>query len=486
MSTLVGVDIVGIQGYLAASPRLAHIRAASRAVADATRADGPMVGALVRARWASGGALLRPGEVLLGAGGNLVLEMDAPERAKAVSTFIGAWLAKKAPGLEAAVAHVARHGEALGVDLRSLFDTELPAAKLARRSPTGWVPAQVAVDPSTGRAITGVGRHREAVAEAQQAQEQQGAPEHRHWDSFLPPGCRFGTEESWRSRGEQSWYAVVHLDGDGIGAKIGKWFDDHEDEADERFRHAYRGLAQDLHGAAEASFRAVCQDLSAASEGGCVPGTETIEAIPCPDEHGKRGLPIRPVLVAGDDVTFLCDARVALWAAVRASQAFSVEVEGLGPVTASAGIGYASAHSPADRALVAADRACRDAKQSRRSGLTETGPALGWSGLDARSEAPLTLSLRDARSIAQDLDRLREPPWSGRHAATKAVLSLAAQEHRGQAAQGATSVELGRWTDRSEEPFPITDVTHLARLAEHLDLSLFPSALVASGGAGAR
>lgn len=473
MTTLLALDVLGIQRFILGSARLMHIRGASRLVADATRHDGPLVRALLQAHWPGGGPLLHEGEVLLGAGGNLVLEIDDPQRATAVVTFCGAWLAATAPDLAVAVASRQVGDGELVSRVADLFRHDLPLAKLDRRPGSRWVPPQVQRDPASGEPVTGLGRH-DAVGAAQLEAERSLRSRGLHWDTFLTPGTRFGNEEEWRTKGEQSWYAVVHLDGNGVGAGIARWFEEHDGDADDVFRSAYRRLATDLHTAAESAFRRVVQELGTlALEHGEIPGTAIVPSIPCLDDRAGRALPVRPVLVAGDDVTFLCDARIAMWAATRAVTAFSAQIGGFGPVTASAGIAYQAPHSRASSALAAAEASTRCAKQ-RYPGEA----AIAWSGLGAQVQEPMAVDLHGAHQLADDLAKLREAPWGERHAAVKRVVSLARAEGSGRLPGGITDVEVQRLDDRGDTTFPVRDTTRLHQLAELLDLALFPTRAV--------
>src|SRR5690606_5681066 len=77
-------------------------------------------------------------------------------------------------------------------------------------------------------------------------------------------------------------------------------------------------------------------------------------------------LPLRPILLGGDDLTFLCDGRVALALTEAALKAFEAEVPSLGRVTACAGVAIVPAHAPFAQAYALAEALCRHAKRRRQ------------------------------------------------------------------------------------------------------------------------
>jgi hypothetical protein len=95
------------------------------------------------------------------------------------------------------------------------------------------------------------------------------------------------------------------------------------------------------------------------------------------ESAGKVLLPVRPVLLGGDDLTFLCDGRIALDLAEAALDAFAREVPHLGRITACAGVAIVPAHTPFDRAYELAERLCASAKR-RRHEENDSGSWIDW------------------------------------------------------------------------------------------------------------
>jgi hypothetical protein len=141
-------------------------------------------------------------------------------------------------------------------------------------------------------------------------------------------------------------------------------------------------------------------------------------------------LPIRPVLLGGDDLTFLCDGRIALDLAGTALDAFNDEVPHLGRVTACAGIAIVPAHTPFDRAYGLAESLCRNAKRRRR----EAGDSGSW--IDWNIGA-----LRPGEGVGD----LRTRGYSHRLAGT--TLELTCRPYR--LGASADDPETWRWLSRS-------------------------------------
>ncbi|SIO85941.1 hypothetical protein [Nocardiopsis sp. JB363] len=122
-----------------------------------------------------------------------------------------------------------------------------------------------------------------------------------------------------RDHGGVSRVAVMHLDVNGLGAILGEY----RERAGDPDRPgsgalAQRGLSTRIAGLtgglARAMVRAVAAMVRAApGETPHVPGTGSGGPITLDHEPGGPvRLPVRPIVVAGDDLTVLCDARLAL------------------------------------------------------------------------------------------------------------------------------------------------------------------------------
>ena len=90
-------------------------------------------------------------------------------------------------------------------------------------------------------------------------------------------------------------------------------------------------------------------------------------------------LPIRPLILGGDDLTFVCDGRIALDLASVALRTYQhASLPPLGPVRACAGIALARTHAPILRVYALAEDLCSTAKRFLREEKQSEACALDW------------------------------------------------------------------------------------------------------------
>jgi len=89
-------------------------------------------------------------------------------------------------------------------------------------------------------------------------------------------------------------------------------------------------------------------------------------------------LPLRPILLGGDDLTFVCDGRIALDLAETALDVFNKsDVPHLGKISACAGVAMVRVHAPFARAYELAEKLCTSAKRMLKKN-NDPGCALDW------------------------------------------------------------------------------------------------------------
>jgi hypothetical protein len=187
-----------------------------------------------------------------------------------------------------------------------------------------------------------------------------------------------------RSRDEQSYIAVVHIDGNGMGTRFRQ-----AGQASPTNRatiHAVRSLSQQINETASKALKQTIEALLA-----CL----VVEAPPehpwssdrnsllhslAHDRASKRPyLPFRPLVFGGDDVTFVCDGRLGLALAAHFLDAFeqtTAELPG-GRAHACAGVAIVKSHFPFARAYALAEDLCDNAKKALRA-ANLTRSALDW------------------------------------------------------------------------------------------------------------
>lgn len=153
-----------------------------------------------------------------------------------------------------------------------------------------------------------------------------------------------------RNHGEDSYIAVVHIDGNGMGKRMKEVFESHED-----YREAISGLRKksieisDLFGSA---YKAMLLKLQRYSER---------------LHNGKEEeiiFPLRPIVLDGDDFTFLCTADLAIPMAAGFLEMLAEIQRGQEEkITACAGIAFVHSHFPFYAAYRIAEESCSNAKE---------------------------------------------------------------------------------------------------------------------------
>ncbi|MGH8899547.1 MAG: Cas10/Cmr2 second palm domain-containing protein [Egibacteraceae bacterium] len=389
MPVLVAVDLVAIQRFVFQSNRLKDAVGGSQIAEWATSTEG-LVGELA------------PGAALVGAGGNAILEFEGTDAADAAKRFTARYtrrLLQEAPGLEAAVAHRSYERGDLAKALLAL-QVDLGCAKTELRASAPLLGLGVtAVCRETGRPAVDVVQEDEAwipvsgtVKAARDRRDEAKKRWARRFLEGLPLQDGVGRvefplelDDLGRTEHERSLLGVVHVDGNGIGATIGKWLRQHVEKGtdDELVRDEHREWSGELTRLGEHALTQVVRRVAAALRPGTdndavtVTGTVADLNFALKREDGTTWLPLRPILLGGDDLTFVCDGRLALDLAVTAAQALEGTLTHLGPVSACAGVAVVPVHAPFIRAYQLAEALCQQAKRAREREQW-SGGAVDW------------------------------------------------------------------------------------------------------------
>lgn len=378
MPILMGIDVLGIQRYVFASNRLRDAVSASWLVHWATAKDGALGG--------SGG------EVLLASGGGALLLFADEQQARDFAARYTRRLYDEAPGLEVAIAHRAFEVGQLARAIRQL-QVDTTVAKFERCPAAPQLGLSVTASCRiTGLPATGLDQQdgtllsRMVVRWRDQGLREQAAG---RWDRFFGRGSDYAfpreIDDMGRTYGETSLLGVVQVDGNGVGEQIASWLARCIDQGkvDEAVRADLAQWSTALDGLGRRALQAVVERVIAAVEH-CdgeprLKGTDADLAFALRCSRTKVLLPLRPVLLGGDDLSFLCDGRIALDLAETALDAFEASVPHLGRVTACAGVGIVPAHTPFDRAYALAEALCDHAKRRRLERKdTDAGAWIDW------------------------------------------------------------------------------------------------------------
>jgi hypothetical protein len=470
MPVLTAIDLLGIQKFVFGSNRLRDVVGASALVTRACswEGDSPLRETPEAAR-------------LVAAGGNAVRVFAEVRDAQAFAGRYTRWLYDHAPGLDAVVVHRAFEDGDLAVGLGAI-QVDLARAK-TERAPSATLLGISVTESCHETGLPAVDLDRvgsgdpapvsRATLAAREAFRRERARE-REITRFTRPGLTLPREldQLGRTRGDTSLLGVVHVDGNRVGANLTKWLRACVEAGlpDDALRAQYVALSRGLDGLAARAMTAVLRRVEAAvqrNEHGdaVIVGTpyELGFELTAPDrddaEDGGAAevcAPVRPILVGGDDLTFVCDGRLALDLAETALEVFARgEIPHLpGRVTASAGVAIVRSHAPFYRAYALAEGLCRQAKRMLNDTRRFEDCALDWHlgatrpGEDVASirerqyrdgdheltTRPLVLGARDAVGSWRWLDRallgaredtsLRGRLWRDRRNKVKALREL--------------------------------------------------------------
>ena len=242
-----------------------------------------------------------------------------------------------------------------------------------------------------------------------------------------------------RSRGERSYIAVVHADGNGMGERIREIGEERDNR---KYIERMRAFSQATKRISLAAMQAVVKLLIEKTvEGTHIEGVGSVADLEFAlDDQNKLLLPIRPIIFGGDDTTFVCDGRIGIALAVEYLRAFEeaarsesdnlktradmAVVAELLNLTACAGVAIVKSHYPFARAYALSEELCSEAKKFRRTAEVQ-GSALDWyfstSGLYGELEVMRkreyyvqdgSLTLRPVALHDKDQSRVGVQRWS--------------------------------------------------------------------------
>lgn len=178
-----------------------------------------------------------------------------------------------------------------------------------------------------------------------------------------------------RSRGESSYIAVVHADGNGMGKRFEQCG---EGKSNVEYVTAIRKLSSSVNHAGISALRSVTQQLvnsiaDSDKNGKIINGKLGQFPLSKDEKTGRYYFPFRPLVYGGDDVAFVCDGRLGLELAALYLEAFAQQTDFDGkPFSACAGIAIVKTHYPFARAYALSEALCSSAKALIRK---ETDPA---------------------------------------------------------------------------------------------------------------
>jgi len=180
-------------------------------------------------------------------------------------------------------------------------------------------------------------------------------------------------------KGEDSHIAVVHIDGNGFG-KIFR----NQQSVEET-----KNLSNEVKEAVKASFIFIVQEYNKYKD-------QFSNILSFQKEKDKEILPIRPIILGGDDVTFVCHGKLGIWFAEKYMEKFKTHlIDEKEPYSSCAGVAIVKAKYPFYRAYELAEELCTNAKKmNKEKGGDWIDFQLAYSGLGNTLEDVRTMQYK--------------------------------------------------------------------------------------------
>jgi len=380
MAVLTGIDVLGVQRFIFSSNRLKDVVAGSYLVEWSTSREG----AFLELR--NKGLIEKDEDILLASGANAFIVFSDKTKARAFAAEYSRLLYEEAPGVETVIVHEEIGSEDLAATLQKIQiklareKTErIPSVPLAGVSvnSTCMETGLPAVDFAPDKSNRPISKN---IAKRRQKEIRDNA--NGYWKKCLLKGGNefdfpLKLEHLGSTVGDTSMMGVVHIDGNGVGELIKQWLIEKADSGinDKQFRKEYKEWSKAIDELGYASLQSVVDRLFESVEDGSVTGkpSRLVFDLKKPDSSNGLMLPLRPILLGGDDLTFVCDGRIALDLAETALGVFESEKSKIPhldkPIRACAGVAIVRVRSPFIRAYQLAEKLCLSAKmKSKASG----------------------------------------------------------------------------------------------------------------------
>lgn len=411
MPFLTGIDVLDVQRFIFSSNRLRDIISGSFLVHWSTDfTDGALKG------------LVSKEQILLNAGGNAIIEFANDDDARTFAARYTRLLYDKACGLTVVIYHEFYEDGFLAEAILAL--QKVLSQKKAKRYPS--VPLQslsvTATCIETGLLAIDAKNKDNTQDKAKDyinplsrdvlmRRDNEGLA-NKHWKEYLRdfPELSFPLELDLlgRSLGDTSMIGVIHIDCNGLGRLIKTWLEKQAQErvSDKQVREKYKECSSQIAQLGVSVLQAVVNHLckSDGIKEGKVKGVPEKLGFNLVQKDDKWLLPLRPILLGGDDLTFVCDARIALDLVETALDVFDKsETVELGRITACAGVAMVRVHAPFARAYELSEKLCRSAKDKKNKD-EDSECFLDWHiGIARPGEALSKIRIKQYRAGDRDL-----------------------------------------------------------------------------------
>lgn len=320
-------------------------------------------------------------ELVYAGGGNTVVLFRSPDVARGFARRLTRRALQEAPGLRLVIAH--REFDWETEALSQMVRRTLEQVRRKKEAPVVSTPLlglSVTADCQyTGLPAVGKNWDGKRVSADVKAKEAAFEAAHQRLTEALPlNGYEIPKDfdDFGRTRGESSYIAVIHTDGNGMGKRVAAIADKYPRPEDNRsYIQAIRAFSQSVGRVAQealnATYRQLIRSIDAEHKiGGVVPIRE-------------QKLPLRPIVLGGDDVTFVCDGRLGLTLTEFYLRRVTAQPLADGkPLSVRAGIAVVKSHFPFARAYALAEELTRSAKRYLKDRQSPPYNEQGLSAMD--------------------------------------------------------------------------------------------------------
>lgn len=310
------VDTAGIQDYVFRTNKLRQIIGASTLVNNAT------------GQWVTD-VLKKPQDLVYSGGGNAVLIFDSMEDAKKFASDLSKITLEKAPGLRLVISHKEfnYNNDALGGSNGIINKTFEQLDRLkAEGNPwayetslgvteeclfTGQPVVLESVDKSYDTLLSSEALAKQ-TAETDQLEKISKEVDGKEYTFYFAEDMDHITGEN----SDKNLIGIVHIDGNDIGTKIKELVNKYSfANANNELRDELAKFSDSVNAASEMTFDGLLVDIIRHLHGTSLQLSDG--ELNLYDKNGDVILPIRPIVLGGDDMTLICDGNLALDLTVR-------------------------------------------------------------------------------------------------------------------------------------------------------------------------
>lgn len=368
--TIAAVDTTGIQNYIYGSNLLKHNVGASELVRRATQdwvyEELPGLGNTnvdAEGFIDDGVAIERDdlsSELVYAGGGNTVLIFQSTELAHEFARGLSRRVLLEAPGLQLIITSKEFDWkmEPLSQMVKSILE-KINRKKRDHVTSSSLMGLSVTADCQyTGLPAVDMDRESRRISAEVKAKEEIFDDAHdRLTNKLLLRGYRIPKEfdDFGHTKGEFSYIGVIHIDGNEMGRRVAAIADAHpRPEDNRRYIQEIRDFSRSVDHSAQEALIATYQQLISCINNGKISGEIQIT---------DRKIPLRPIVMGGDDVTLVCNGRLALTVTeFYLRQIVAKPLKGGKPISARAGVAVVKSHYPFSRAYALSEELVKSSK----------------------------------------------------------------------------------------------------------------------------